>query len=479
MNRIFDDMSATDLRAAIASKAVSPVEVVQRSLERLQEVEPQINAFVEVTADLALAAAHEAQRQVLAGEPLGLLHGLPVSIKDLIAVKDVANRFGSRTQVDHVATVDAPSVQRLKAQGGCIIGKTTTSEFGCKAVGDSPLSGATRNPWDLTRTAGGSSAGAAASVAAGVSALALGTDGGGSIRIPAAMNQLVGLKPSFGRVAIFPVSATPTLAHIGPLSRTVRDAALLLQAVAGYDARDPHSLLVAVPDFLGACEQPSGGLRIAWAPTLGYARAAPEIVAIAEQAARAFTDLGCEVETVDWVLNDPEEVWFNEFYSGVGLRLQDELQSRPEDLDSAVLPLLQTALQRPLIDYQRLMFERYRLRESLRTFFTRYDLLLTPTLPEVAPPVWQNVPTGHEGRNLISWSYYTYPFNLTGQPAVTVPAGRTASGMPVGLQIVAPQFAECQLLSAAAAFEQLRPWSSALPLQPPQGCMVAGEKQSY
>jgi Asp-tRNA(Asn)/Glu-tRNA(Gln) amidotransferase A subunit family amidase len=463
MNRELDDMSALALRAAIASRELSAVEVVQRSLTRLQEVEPQINAFAEITADLALKAAAEAERQVLAGEPLGLLHGLPVSIKDLIAVADVPQRFGSRTQAYHVAAIDAPAVQRIKAQGGCIIGKTTTSEFGARAVGDSPLTGATRNPWNLARTAGGSSAGAAASVASGVSALALGTDGGGSVRIPAAMNQLVGLKASFGRVPIYPLAATPTLAHIGPLTRSVRDAALLLQAVAGHDARDPHSLTTAVPDFLAACEQPLGRLRIAWSATLGYARPDPEVLAIAEGAARVFRELGCEVEEVPWVLDDPEKVWTAEFYAGVGSRLHGAMLQRPEELDPYVLPLLEESLQRPLVDHQQLLFERYRVREALHTFMAGYDLLLTPTLPVVAPPVGENVPAGHAGRNAINWSYYTYPYNLSGQPAISLPAGRTLEGMPVGLQIIAPLFAEARLLSAAAAFEQARPWAPLIP----------------
>lgn len=464
MNRELDTLSALALRAAIARKEVSAVEVVQRSLTRLWEVEPQINAFAEVTADLALKAAAEAQRKVLAGEPLGLLHGLPVSIKDLIAVADVPNRFGSRSQAGHVATIDAPSVQRIKAQGGCIIGKTTTSEFGCKAVGDSLLNGATRNPWDLARTAGGSSAGAAASVACGVSALALGTDGGGSVRIPAAMNGLVGLKPSFGRVPVFPLPATPTLAHVGPLTRNVRDAALLLQVVAGHDDRDGHSLALAVPDFLGACEQPLAGLRIAWSATLGYARPDPQVLAIAERGARVFIELGCTVEEVDWVLDDPEPIWTAEFYAGVGDRLRESVIHHPEQLDPAVLRLLRDALQRPLVEHQRLLTERYRVRERLRAFMAGYDLLLTPTLPIIAPPVGEDVPQGHAGRNAISWSYYTYPFNLSGQPAISLPAGRTAEGMPVGLQIIAGMYAETVLLSAAAAFEQVRPWPLAPPL---------------
>lgn len=467
MSHEFDAMPAMQLRAAIASRQISPVELVQRALQRLEEVEPHINAFAHVTAPLALEAARQAERQVLAGEPLGLLHGLPVSVKDLLAVQGVPWRFGSRTEATRIASLDALAVQRIKAQGGCIIGKTTTSEFGCKAVGDSPLQGITRNPWDLSRTAGGSSAGAASSIACGVSALALGTDGGGSLRIPAAMNRLVGFKPSFGRVPFFPAAATPTLAHIGPLARTVGDAALLLQAVAGFDGRDPLSLRAAVPDFIGACERPLGKLRLAWSPTLGYARPDPQVLAIAERAAQVFAGLGCEVEWVPWKLPDPQQLWREIFYGGVAQRLRGTVEQRPELLDPAVLPWLRSALLRPPIDPQRQAVVLAALHQATAQLFSHHDLLLTPTLPIGAPPVGQSIPAGHEARDPISWSYYTYPFNVTGHPAISVPAGQTAEGQAVGLQIVAPLYQEARLLSAAAAFEQARPWAAPLPLANP------------
>lgn len=464
MSHAFDTMPAMQLRAAIASRQISPVELVQRALQRLEEVEPHINAFAQVTAPLAMAAAREAERKVLAGEPLGLLHGLPVSVKDLLAVQGVPWRFGSRTEAARIASLDAVAVERIKAQGGCIIGKTTTSEFGCKAVGDSPLHGLTRNPWDLSRTAGGSSAGAAASVACGVSALALGTDGGGSLRIPAAMNRLVGLKPSFGRVPFFPAAATPTLAHIGPLARTVGDAALLLQAVAGFDERDPLSLQTAVPDFIGACEQSLGKLRLAWSPTLGYARPDPHVLAVAERAALVFADLGCEVEWVPWTLPDPQQLWHEIFYGGVAQRLRETVEQRPERLDPTILPWLRLALQRPRANPQHQAVVLAALHQAMAQLFAHHDLLLTPTLPIGAPSAGQSTPAGHEGRDPISWSYYTYPFNLTGHPAISVPAGQTAEGLEVGLQIVAPLYQEARLLSAAAAFERVRPWASVLPL---------------
>ena len=226
-------MSALDLRQAILAKQVSPVEVVRQTLERIDALEPRLNCFVTRTPELALDAARHTERAIMAGEPVGALAGLPVSVKDLIAVAGIRQTFGSRAMANHIAATDAPSVMRLKAAGASIVGTTTTSEFGCKTVGDSPLTGITRNPWDLTKTPGGSSCGAAASVAAGVTSFALGTDGGGSVRLPASFTGVFGIKPQFARVPLFPAAATPTLAHVGPLARTVRDAALLVGGVAG------------------------------------------------------------------------------------------------------------------------------------------------------------------------------------------------------------------------------------------------------
>ncbi|MBO6784541.1 MAG: amidase, partial [Alphaproteobacteria bacterium] len=262
-----DYMSAAEMRLRIARKDLSPVELTRRALERAEETEPALNAFFVLQADAAMDAAKAAEDAVMKGDALGALHGIPVSVKDLIAVGGMPFAFGSRTMEGNVAADDAPAVERVRAAGAVVIGKTTTSEFGCKPVGDSPLTGITRNPWNTDKTPGGSSAGAAASVAAGVTPFALGTDGGGSVRIPSAFTGLAGIKGSFARVPVWPTSATPTLAHVGPLARTVRDAAMLFTAIAGYDARDPFSIAGPVPDVLAACDQSVAGMRVAWSPT--------------------------------------------------------------------------------------------------------------------------------------------------------------------------------------------------------------------
>ena len=474
-----DLMGATELCRLVATRQLSPVELTRRALAKAEASQPDLNAFFVLMPEAALAAARAAERQVLRGAAPGLLHGLPISVKDLIAVGGERQAFGSRAMADAVAAHDAPAVERVKAAGAIVIGKTTTSEFGCKAVGDSPLTGITRHPWDARLTPGGSSAGAAASVAAGVTPLALGTDGGGSLRIPAALCGLVGFKATFGRVPVWPVSATPTLAHVGALARHVADAALLTTAISGYDPRDPFSLAAPVPDLPGAARDASvAGLRIAWSATLGYARPAPEVVAIAAKAAARLETLGAQVETVDAVFaQDPGPLWMAEFYAGVGTRLRGVMATGRHLLDPAVAAMLDQALGQDMRAYYETVFERYALRETMRLFFERHDLLVTPTptLPVSSVPAGRDIPAGHEDRNPVSWVYYTYPFNLTGYPAVSLCAGLAADGMPVGLQIVGPPLQEANVIRAAAAYEaSCPPGFNLRPYAPPPAVGARG-----
>ncbi len=457
MTSDLDYASALDLRRLVATRQVSPVELTERALARAEATQATLNAFCLLMPEAARAAARHAEDAVMRGGPLGLLHGLPVSVKDLIAVGGASFASGSRAMADNVAATDAPSVERLRAQGAIIIGKTTTSEFGCKPVGDSPLTGITRHPWNLDCTPGGSSAGAAASVAAGITPFALGTDGGGSVRIPASLTGLVGLKAQFGRVPVWPTSATPTLAHVGSLARSVADAALLTTAVAGHDARDPFSVAGPVPDLLGASRASVAGLRVAWSATLGYARPETEVVRIARTAALALADQGAIVEEVETVFDtDPADLWTAEFYAGVGTRLRGVLATRRDLLDPAVADVLDIALAQDMRAYYESVFARYALRDAMVRFFTRYDVLLSPTLPVSALPVGRNLPAGLEDRSIVSWVFYTYPFNLTGQPAASVCAGLASNGMPVGLQIVGRTLGEADVVRTAAAVERTR-----------------------
>jgi aspartyl-tRNA(Asn)/glutamyl-tRNA(Gln) amidotransferase subunit A len=456
--------SAFELRNAIASKQVSPVEVVKQSIDAMQAFEPKLNAFVTQTPEVALEAARRAEKSVMEGEPLGLLHGLPISVKDLISVGGVRQTFGSRVMAQNIATADAPSVARIKAAGACIIGTTTTSEFGCKAVGDSPLTGITRNPWDLSKTPGGSSCGAAASVAAGITPFAIGTDGGGSIRTPASFTGLFGVKAQFARVPVFGTSATPTLAHVGPLARTVRDAALLLSAISGYDRRDPFSISSEVPDYLEACGLPAEGLRIAWSPTLGFAKPDPEIVSITQAALKIFEGLGCEIIGLEGGIgDDPADLWLSEFYAGIGTRLQRAMQESPDEIDPALAVVLEKASAQSLTSYYEKVFARYAFREKVSALFETFDLLVSPTVPIAACDVGVDIPAAFADRSICTWQYYTYPFNLTGQPAASIPVGFTSKGLPVGLQIVSRSHREADIFRVAAAFEEAQPWSQFKP----------------
>jgi aspartyl-tRNA(Asn)/glutamyl-tRNA(Gln) amidotransferase subunit A len=455
MSAEFDTMSAMEMRRRIAAKEISPVELTQRALAKAEATQSTLNAFYLLTPEDALAAAKVAEDAVMKGAPLGAIHGIPFSAKDLMAVKGVGYASGSRTMADNVATVDAPAVERTKAAGGILIGKTTTSEFGCKPVGDSPLTGTTRNPWNLAKTPGGSSAGAAASVAAGITPFALGTDGGGSIRIPAAFTGLAGLKGQFGRVPVWPTSATPTLAHVGPLARSVTDTALLFSVIAGFDRRDAFGVAGPVPDVLGAARASVANMKVAYSPTLGYARPDPEVVKLTDRAARTFEELGCQVELVENVFDtDPADLWTAEFYAGVGIRLRSFVENQRELLDPAVADVLEPALAQEMRDYYTKVFARYALRDHVRSFFERYDLLISPTIPVTSLDAGKNIPDALTDRNLVSWVYYTYPFNLTGQPAASVCAGIAPDGMPVGLQIVGRSHCEDDVVRAAAAFER-------------------------
>jgi aspartyl-tRNA(Asn)/glutamyl-tRNA(Gln) amidotransferase subunit A len=457
-------LPATDLAAAICLKRVSPVEVINAVLARIEQLNPQLNAFCEVTAEAARQAAQAAEQAVMRGERLGPLHGVPVSIKDLVMTKGVRTRRGSKLYEHDVPSEDAPVVERLKAAGAIILGKTTTPEFGFKGVTDSPVTGITRNPWHLERTPGGSSGGAGAAVAAGMGPLAIGTDGGGSIRIPGSFCGIYGLKPHVGRVPVYPASAMGDLSHAGPMTRTVRDAALMLNVIAGADDRDRFSLPTSHPDYLQAVEGDIRGLRAAWSPDLGFAIVDPQVRQITAEAANAFVELGCNVEEVNPNFDNPGLLFLHFFYVNMGTMLQD-YPGYEHQIDPQLLVNIAEVKDISGQDYVRSILRRNTIYEQIRRFFVAYDLLLSPT---VAVPPFE---VGIEGPTQIggqivdrrAWIAMTPLFNLTGQPAATVPCGFSSDGLPIGLQIVGRRFDEATVLRASAAFEALRPWAQRRP----------------
>jgi aspartyl-tRNA(Asn)/glutamyl-tRNA(Gln) amidotransferase subunit A len=456
---------ATDLIPRIRSKALSPVELTRAVLERIETVNPKINAFCTVTAEAALAGARAAEEAVMKGGRLGPLHGVPVSIKDLALVKGVPAKFGSFVFEKRVGEVDAPYVRRLKEAGAIPVGKTTTPEFGWKALGDSPLTGITRNPWNLGMTSGGSSAGAAAAAAAGLGPLHQGSDGAGSIRVPSAFCGIYGFKPTFGRVPMWPISNTDSASHTGPMTRTVADAALMLAVMAGPDDWDRQSLDAPPADYVGRLRESIKGLRVGWSLDLGCLRVDPEVGQVARRAAEAFAELGCAVEDVKVSLPDTREMihlLWNSHYAGNYGSVLKEFRSH---MDPGLVAAIEDGRRYTAEAYVEMRGRKNGYCDAVRALFDTYDLLLTPTVSVAAFEVGRLNPA-HFPQHVwdwFPWAGFSYPFNFTGQPAATVPAGFTPSGMPVGLQIVGRRLADLQVLQASAAFEQARPWAQKRP----------------
>ena len=454
-------MSAIELAEAIREKQVSTLEVVESILERIEAINPKINAYVTLTADSALADARKADDAVMKGEKLGALHGVPVSIKDLVFTKGVRTTMGSKLLRDFVPDEDAVLVARLKEAGAIILGKTNTPEFGLKMLTDNLIFGITRNPWNLDRSPGGSSGGAAAAVATGLGPLAAGNDGGGSIRIPSSCCGVFGIKPQLGRVPRYPIfHGAEILTHEGPIARTVRDAALMLDIMAGPHWGDVYSLPPSPVSFLASIEGGVRGLRIAWSPDLGYARVDPEVRAICELAAQAFSELGAEVEEAHPELDNPESHHATFFVVDHVASFDSfgPVEEIAPDLDPLTATMLYVGRDIKATDYARAMFSRQELAVKMGKFLQTYDLLLTPTLAAPPPPADFADPAG-----FLQWLPFILVFSLTGQPAASVPAGWTDDGLPVGLQIVGRRFEEATVLRAAAAFEAARPWAQRRP----------------
>ena len=454
--------SALEIAALVRDKQISPVELTAALLARIEALNPRLNAYCLVSADLARVSAREAEIAVMKREPLGLLHGVPLSLKDVLYTRGLRTTGGSRLFADLIPEEDAVPVGRLRAAGAVILGKTNTSEFGHKALTDNPLFGPTRNPWDLERTPGGSSGGAAVAVAAGLGPIGIGTDGGGSVRIPAALCGLVGFKPSYGRIPQgvgFP--GWDHVGHVGPLTRTVRDAALALDVLAGSDDRDRISLPREPGSYLEACDTDVRGLHVAWTPDLGYAAVDERVLDVCGNAAAMFEEeLGCHVEVVNPGWENPEEAFTTIVAAQFYAAWSDALPAREADLDPTLVRFVRRGGAVTAREYLTAMARVHTYWHEVRLFLERFDLLLTPSTAVPAFPLGIGVPRDIAGQavSVLGWMPFTYPFNLTGQPAVSVPAGFTEDGLPVGLQIVGRRHADRTVLAAAAAFEAACPW---------------------
>lgn len=456
------DCTATELLRYYASGQASPVEATRAVLARVDALNPELKAFCLVAHETALQGARDSETRWQkfrdGGAPCGELDGVPVSIKDLILTRGMPTLRGSHTvDVNQPWEVDAPVTARLREAGAVFLGKTNTPEFGCKGETNSPRTGITRNPWDLTKTPGGSSGGAAAAVACGMGPLAVGTDGAGSVRIPAAFCGNVGLKPSFGRVPAYPLSPFGSVAHLGPHSRSVADAALMMNVLKKPDARDWTSLPPDSSDYLQGLDGGIRGLRIAWSPTLGYARNVhPEVARSVAQAVALLSELGAHVEQIDPGFEDPLEITTGLWFAGAWtvwntLTPAQQAQTDPDFRAEALL-----GEQLSLLDIQRLHLQRGALGSQMRQFMQRFDLLVTPS---VAVPAFEARSAGHTPMDpvaMLGWTPFSYPFNLTQQPASTVPCGLTSDSLPIGLQFVGPMFGDALVLRASRAYEAAR-----------------------
>lgn len=456
---------ATELRELIRSRQISPVELTDAVISRAEALNPTLNAICTPMFDAARDAARVAEAKLARGGPLGPLEGIPVTIKDLVMTKGVRTMAGSFIHEHRVPDVDAPVVERLRDAGAIAIGKTTTPEFGWKGCGESPLTGSSHNPWKRGYNAGGSSTGAAICAAAGIGPLHQGSDGAGSIRMPAAFCGIYGLKPTYGRIPYAPQPNNDMVSHIGPMTRTVADAALMLEVLAGPDDRDMASLEGAPAPYLDTLDAGIAGLRVGWSPDLGYLKVDPEVAGPVRKAVDAFADLGCHVEEVGDLWDDPSAMhhcfWVSNFAGNLGPHL-DRWEER---MDPGLVACVRDGLHVTAADYVRAKQSRLDLYAKVQALFTRYDLLLTPTLSVAAFPVGRIIPEHWEQHawDWIRWAGFSYPFNLTWVPAATCPCGFTPDGRPVGIQIVAGRFQELRVLQASRAFEQARPWAGQRP----------------
>ncbi|TYK50975.1 amidase [Actinomadura decatromicini] len=448
--------TAAELVAAYAAGTLSPVEATAAALAAIQDRDADYNAFVLVDPERALADARAAESRWRAGTPAGPLDGVPMSIKDLFLTRGWPTLRGSgRVDPAQPWDVDSPVAARLREGGLVPVGKTSTPEMGWKGVCDNPLTGVTRNPWDTSRTSGGSSGGSAVAVAAGMGPLSVGTDGGGSIRIPAAFCGVVGFKPTHGRVSQYPLSALAVLAHAGPMARTVQDAALLLDALAPPDHRDPYALAPHGGPYAQALDLDVRGVTAAFSADFGYVDVHPEVAAAVASAVAALEGEGVRVEAADPGFPDPLPA-FNVLWCTGAAKWRDALGTL-DGVDPGLCAVIERGLGYSAGDYLAAEAERLALSVRMGEFHTRHDVLITPTVPIPAFEAGHDVPPGSDLSDWAEWTPFTYPFNMTHQPAISVPVGFTSDGLPVGLQIVGPRHSEPLVLAMAHAVERTRP----------------------
>ena len=456
------------LRELLDTRRVSSTELTETFLRRIERLNPKLNAYLTVTGEEALAAAKAADEKIGQGRENGPLLGIPISLKDLEATKGIRSTMGSLAYQDAIPEMDSVVAERVKASGAVLLGKTNTPEFGLQGTTENRLGDPCRNPWNTERTAGGSSGGAGAAVAAGMCPFATGTDGGGSIRNPSSFNGIFGIKPTLGRVPRAGGLGRPApnlTSQSGPMARNVRDAAILLKVLAGHDSRDPGSMRDSVPDFLAGLDNSVRGLRLAWSTGMGYAAIDPEVASITSTAARVFEELGCTVDDPAFALDNPIPAFLTIFYTGNYTVYGHLMEECPEKLSDNARFCFEHGSQATAADYARAIRAVDEMKAKIDDLMDTYDLLLTPTMAVPPFPIGQP-PDRIDGKDVpprSSYSPMTRPFNLSGQPAASVPCGFSSEGLPIGLHIIGKRGDEATVLCASAAFEQARPWEHLRP----------------
>ncbi|WP_160121227.1 amidase [Rhodovarius lipocyclicus] len=456
-----------ELHALYRARKLSPVEVARAVLARIERIEPNVNAMMRLTPDHALEAARRSEAVYMQCDTPRLLEGIPVTIKDLQHTKGVQTDFSTVIMQGTIPDVDAPCVSRLLSAGGMMMGKTTSAaEWGWKGVSQAPISGITHNPWGKGLNAGASSSGAGVAAACGYGPLHQGGDGAGSIRMPAHFSGVYGLKPTHGRVPNWPVSNNDNATHMGPLTRSVEDAALMTQAMAGPHPWDFTSLEAPPQDYASQLKAASmKGKRIAWSRDLGHARVDPEIAEAAEAAVKVFEEMGAIVEEVTpaWGPLGPELARF--FWPATFSSRIESLAEFESGMDPGFVAMIKYASTFTAPQFMQMRARRFAYIQQIHEFMEGYDFLLTPAVSVAAFPADKLQPAHwpqHEW-DWLMWAEFSYPFNWSGSPAASVPCGFTPAGLPVGLQIVGRRFDDLGVLQASAAFEEARPWAQKRP----------------
>lgn len=463
MTDTFETLTAVDALARFGEGSLSPATLVDDCLARIERDNPKVNAFTCVNEVEAQRLAAASAQRWQAGTPLGPLDGIPVTIKDLTLTKGLPTRLGSTTTSPNGPwEVDAPISRHLRNAGAIVIGKTTSPEFGWKGVTDNPLHGITRNPWNTALTPGGSSGGAGAAAALNLGLLHQGSDAGGSIRIPCSFTGTFGIKPTFGWVPQWPASTMSTLSHLGPMTRTAADSALMLSVMAQPDVRDGYSGNPLGPDWLTPPPADLSGWRIAFSTDLGYVEVAPDITQRVEEAIAHLEALGATMERIDPGFSDPLKTFNTLWFAGATQALEKLDEQQQAALDQGFLDIARRGQDVSLSTYLAARRERSELTAHMAAFHERYDLLVTPTMPIAPFAAGHNVPPGDRYRDWMDWTPFSYPFNLTQQPAASMPCGLDSQGLPVGLHLVAGKYQDLKVLHAAQLLERYLP-----PLTPP------------